>query len=52
MMPGRGMPDLNFQPAVPSEALEAPNPDCQDAMCNSTFWVPENKLCIYCGHRG
>jgi hypothetical protein len=51
-MPGRGMPDLNFQPAVPSEALEAPNPDCQDAMCNSTFWVPENKLCIYCGHRG
>ena len=51
-MPGRGMPDLNFQPAVLSEALEAPNPDCQDAMCNSTFWVPENKLCIYCGHRG
>ena len=33
-------------------AMEAPNPDCREAVCNESFWVPENKLCIYCGMRG
>ena len=52
-MPGRGMPELNFRPEPHVVALdEAPNPECQEAVCNSSFWVPENKLCIYCGHRG
>jgi hypothetical protein len=52
-MPGKGMPELNFRPEPHVMALEqAPNPECQEAVCNSSFWVPENKLCIYCGHRG
>ena len=52
-MPGRGMPELTFRPEIQIKALdEAPNPECQEAVCNSSFWVPENKLCIYCGHRG
>ena len=52
-MPGRGMPDLTFKPEIEVKALdEAPNPNCQEMVCNPSFWVPENKLCIYCGHRG
>ena len=52
-MPGRGLPDLNFRPEIEVVSLdEAPNPNCQEMVCNPGFWVPANKLCIYCGHRG
>ena len=52
-MPERGTPLLNFKPEVSVNALEkAPNPDCQEVVCTPSFWVPERKLCIYCGHRG
>ena len=44
---------LQMEPANEhSIATEAPNPKCREAVCNSSFWVPENKLCIYCGARG
>jgi len=52
-MPGRGIPNLHFKPEIEVMALdEAPNPNCQEMVCNPGFWVPENKLCIYCGYRG
>ena len=48
-MPGRGIPNLHFKPEIEVMALdEAPNPNCQEMVCNPGFWVPENKLCIYC----
>ena len=31
---------------------DSPNPNCQDFACKPEFWVPERKLCIFCGHRG
>ena len=30
----------------------APNPKCEEAVCNPSFWVQERNLCLYCGHRG
>jgi|TARA_R110000824_G_scaffold14552_5_gene61792 hypothetical protein len=32
--------------------MQSPNPDCKEAVCNEAFWVPKNKLCLYCGVRG
>jgi hypothetical protein len=31
---------------------DCPNPACEEIICKPEFWVPERKLCIYCGHRG
>ena len=31
---------------------DCPNPTCDEIICKPEFWVPERKLCIYCGHRG
>ena len=31
---------------------DCPNPDCDELVCKPEFWVPERKLCIFCGHRG
>ena len=31
---------------------DKPNPNCQEFACKPEFWVPERKLCIFCGHRG
>jgi len=31
---------------------DCPNPACEEIICKPEFWVPANKLCIYCGHRG
>ena len=35
-----------------NEDMEPLNPDCKDAECRPEFWVPENKLCLYCSYRG
>ena len=32
--------------------LESPNPQCTESVCTEDFWVPERKLCLYCGFRG
>jgi hypothetical protein len=43
---------LQMQPVNAIEIAEfAPNPQCEEAVCNPAFWVPENGLCLYCGHR-
>ena len=31
---------------------DCPNPSCKEFACKPEFWVPERKLCIFCGHRG
>ena len=31
---------------------DCPRVDCDELICKPEFWVPERKLCIYCGHRG
>jgi len=31
---------------------DCPNPVCEELICKPEFWVPERKLCIYCGYRG
>ena len=31
---------------------DCPNPNCKEFACKPEFWVPERKLCIFCGHRG
>jgi len=31
---------------------DCPNPNCEEIVCKPAFWVPERKLCIFCGHRG
>jgi hypothetical protein len=33
-------------------AVDAPNPNCTEAVCTREFWVPERNLCLYCGFRG
>ena len=45
---------LDFKPEIQDEVSKekAPNPDCTEAVCMPSFWVPERNLCIYCGHRG
>ena len=37
---------------TPERVQNAPNPVCQEALCNPSFWVGERNLCLYCGHRG
>tara|TARA_X000001388_G_scaffold18694_1_gene12030 strand:+ start:21125 stop:22774 length:1650 start_codon:yes stop_codon:yes gene_type:complete len=45
---------LDFKPVNQKEVTseKAPNPNCTEMVCTPNFWVPERKLCIYCGHRG
>ena len=45
---------LDFKPVNQKEVSseKAPNPNCTEMVCTPSFWVPERKLCIYCGHRG
>ena len=45
---------LDFKPVNQKEVTseKAPNPNCTEMVCTPSFWVPERKLCIYCGHRG
>jgi hypothetical protein len=31
---------------------DRPNPDCTISECSPAVWVPENKLCLLCLHRG
>jgi len=43
---------LQMQPLNPIDrAGTAPNPMCKESVCNSSFWVPERGLCLYCGFR-
>ena len=30
----------------------APNPNCTEILCSESFWISENNLCLFCGHRG
>ena len=53
----------NMNKASPAQALQmepvnevarmesAPNPQCREAVCSPSFWVPERGLCLYCGIR-
>jgi hypothetical protein len=38
--------------SIEDRTASAPNPSCREPLCGPSFWVPERKLCIYCGHRG
>jgi len=31
---------------------DCPNSECTEDFCRPSFWVPQNKLCIYCGFQG
>tara|TARA_R110002020_G_scaffold145988_3_gene320392 strand:- start:1520 stop:3193 length:1674 start_codon:yes stop_codon:yes gene_type:complete len=44
---------LNYKGVNPIEEPEGQlNPDCAEGACQSSFWVMERKLCLYCGYRG
>ena len=47
----KGVPTLSWT-SDDGQEIEPPNPHCQEVVCTKEFWVPERKLCIYCGHRG
>ena len=50
---GAGLPDLTVKwEERPERPKDPVNPDCEESVCRPEFWVPENKLCIYCGYRG
>jgi len=34
------------------DSKEHINPGCTEGVCQPSFWVMENKLCLYCGFRG
>ena len=44
--------NLTWASDAPEEELTAPNPQCTEFVCTAEFWVPERKLCLYCGFRG
>ena len=50
----RGLPIFDFSRKVNSELTkeDCPKPNCDVYECEPYFWVPERKLCLYCGHRG
>ena len=45
---------MDYTRTINAELTQAdcPNPVCDELICKPEFWVPERKLCIYCGHRG
>jgi len=45
---------MDYTSTINSELTQAdcPNPQCEELVCKPAFWVPERKLCIFCGHRG
>ena len=44
---------LNYKSVNPvEEPKEHLNPGCSEGVCQPSFWVMENKLCLYCGYRG
>ena len=47
-------PDLTYSSTINSELTmtDCPKPNCDEEFCRPSFWVPQNKLCIYCGYRG
>jgi len=47
-------PTTTYNESINSELTmaDSPNLNCTDALCRPSFWVPERKLCIYCGFRG
>jgi len=47
-------PTTQYNESINSDLTmaDSPNPDCKDGLCRPSFWVPENKLCIFCGFRG
>ena len=50
---GPGLPDLTVKwEEHPERPKDPVNPNCEELVCRPEFWVPKNKLCIYCGYRG
>lgn len=50
---GSGLPDLTVKwDERPERPIDPVNPNCEEIVCRPEFWVPENKLCLYCGYRG
>ena len=49
-----GQVKMEFQDSInPGLTMaDCPNPSCKEFACKPEFWVPERKLCIFCGHRG
>ena len=47
-------PTSTYNEGINSELTmeDSPNPSCTEDFCRPSFWVPERKLCIYCGFRG
>tara|TARA_Y100000310_G_scaffold343179_1_gene449658 strand:- start:592 stop:2283 length:1692 start_codon:yes stop_codon:yes gene_type:complete len=50
----RGLPIFDFSKRINEDLTDADRPkaDCDVYECQPYFWVPERKLCLYCGHRG
>jgi hypothetical protein len=51
-LPGGIKMDYNSSMNQGLTMADCPNPSCEEIICKPEFWVPERKLCIYCGHRG
>ena len=50
---GAGLPNLTLKwDERPERPIDPVNPNCEEIVCRPEFWVPENKLCLYCGYRG
>ena len=43
--------NLSWESNYSTEEIKAPNPQCEEAVCMESFWVPERGLCLYCGYR-
>ena len=51
-LPGGVQMDYNRSINPGLTMVDCPNPACEEIICKPEFWVPERKLCIFCGHRG
>ena len=51
-LPGGIKMDYNRSINAELTMADCPNPSCDEIICKPEFWVPERKLCIFCGHRG
>ena len=46
-----GYNNTNPEP-IEADHPDRPNPDCTKYGCSPAVWIPENKLCLLCLHRG
>ena len=47
-----GKEGYNNNNPVEENHPDRPNPSCTISECSPAVWVPENKLCLLCLHRG